>query len=348
MTDRPHLLGMLPQDLAEYLRGRGVAIRDAESRRIQGHVVTRGLEGFPTGVPVPRKVEQAVDALIDREPLEVLERAHDPVDGFEKYLFRSPDGALSEAVRIPLHKEDRYSICLSSQVGCGMGCQFCATGRLGFTRNLRAWEIVSAFQIVRQETPGRVTGAVFQGQGEPLLNEAEVLQAARVLCDPCGCSIRATSISISTVGIVPAIRRYTEARLPYRLIVSLTSTDDERRAQLMPGAGHWTVAELADALRERKGRSRGRITVAWVMLGGVNHDASEVEGLRRLMGDLPLRINLIDVNDIRPDGFRQATADELQAFRDELQVLGVPVVRRYSGGTATHAACGMLASKRTT
>jgi 23S rRNA (adenine2503-C2)-methyltransferase len=344
--ERPHLFGLLPGQLAAELRARGVEVRDAEARRILAHVIGRGRSGFPTKSPVPRRVERAVDEHLGRAPLELLETVPDPTDGFVRYLFRSPDGALSEAVRIPLAAEDRVSVCLSSQVGCAMGCAFCATGRLGFARNLAAWEMVSAFCAVRDDTPGRVTGAVFMGQGEPLLNMEPVIQAARVLSDPCGGSIRAEGITVSTAGIVPAIRRYTAAGHRYRLAISLTSTDPARREALLPGVSRWPIEELADAIRDHAETTGDRVTVAWVVLGGVNTGDDEIEGLRRLFDGVHLRFDLIDVNDPRPDGYRRATESELADFRDRLRTLGVPVVRRYSGGLEAHAACGMLAARR--
>jgi 23S rRNA (adenine2503-C2)-methyltransferase len=206
--------------------------------------------------------------------------------------------------------------------------------------------MVAAFLAVRNEAPGRVTGAVFQGQGEPLANYDEVMRAARVLKDPCGGQVTAAAITISTVGLVPQIRRYTAERQPYRLIVSLVSAIPEKRARLLPVAGRGPLADLAAALREHAAAIRGRLTVAWVLISGVNTGADEVAALAALLGDLPLRVNLIDVNDPRPDGFRRASDAERRAFVERLQVLKVPVVRRYSGGVATHAACGMLVAKR--
>jgi len=344
--DRPHLFGLLPDQLATKLRARGVAVRDAEARRILAHVIGAGRPGFPTKSPVPKAVARAVGQHMGRAPLELLETVPDPDDGFVRYLFRSPDGALSEAVRIPLAREGRFSVCLSSQVGCAMGCAFCATGRLGFQRNLAAWEMVSAFCTVRDQAPGRVTGAVFMGQGEPLLNPDQVIHAARVLSDPCGGRVRAEGITVSTVGIVPAIRRYTAAGHRYRLAISLTSTVPTRRDALLPGVARWSLKELADAVRAHASATGDRVTVAWVVLGGVNTGEDEVEGLRRLFDGVHLRFDLIDVNDPRPDGFRRATDAELARFRDRLRTLGFPVVRRYSGGIHAHAACGMLAARR--
>lgn len=346
VTPHPHIFGMLPADLASFLRERGIEIRDDESRRILAHSITRGRSGFPVERPVPKRVETAIDALVDRRPIEILERATDPADGFVKYLFRLHDGALAEAVRIPLEKRDRFSVCLSSQAGCAMGCLFCATGRMGLTRHLEAWEIVAQFVAVRDEAPGRVSGAVFQGQGEPLHNFAAVSQAARVLSHSCGGAISGSAITISTVGLVPGILKLAADPPPWRLIVSFTSAIDEKRRALIPTGGAWSVEEIAEAVRTYQRAVGGRVTIAWVLLGGINHGPDEVEALARLFDGVPLRVNLIDVNDARQGGFRRATDAEREAFRDVLQVLGAPVVRRYSGGVAKHAACGMLASTR--
>ena len=343
-----HLFGLLPDDLAAHLRAHGVEIRDAEARRVIAHVVAHGRDGYPRSRPVPKRVERAVEALCDRRPLEIVERVTDPSDGFVKYLFRLHDGAVAEAVRIPLEKEGRFTVCLSSQAGCAMCCDFCATGRLGLTRSLEAWEIVGQFLAVRADAPGAVTGAVtgavFQGQGEPLHNYDNVMRAAEILAHPCGGRIAAEGITISTVGLVPQMRRFARERRPYRLIVSLTSAIDERRRALVPVAAGWPVAELAEAIRDVQRASGSRVTVAWVVLGGINTGADEVEALRTLFAGVPLRLNLIDVNDARPDGYRRATPAELESFRDALRTLEVPVVRRYSGGAAKHAACGMLAN----
>lgn len=342
-SPRRHLFGFLPEELAQFLREQGAAVRDGETRRVIAHAIAKGRAGYPESRPVPRAIQTLMDSCLDRGSLEIVERATDPADGFVKYLFRLGDGALIEAVRIPLEKKDSFTICLSSQAGCAMGCTFCATGRLGLSRNLEAWEIVAQFVAVRDEAPGVVTGAVFQGQGEPLQNYSNVMQAARILSHPCGGRISAGAITISTVGLVPAIRRMAQERLPYRLIISLTSAIDERRSQLLPSASRWNVSELIDAVRLYQQSVGGRVTIAWVVLGGINTGPDEVAALRELLAGIPLRLNLIDVNDARPDGFRRATSDELDAFRTGLKTLDVPVVRRYSGGVARHAACGMLA-----
>ena len=343
---RPHLLGQLPADLVEHLRRSGTGLSDAEARRLLAQTFD------PPTAPPPKqplsKLKQAAVARdFDSHRLELLERIENPSDGFVKYLFRSPDGALSEAVRIPLEKPGRFSVCLSSQVGCAMQCAFCATGRLGLTRNLETWEMISAFLTVRDQAKGRIVGALFQGQGEPLQNYENVIRAARLLSHPCGGRVSGRSITISTVGLVPQIRRFAAERHPYRLIISLTSAIAERRQRLLPVAGRVPLEELAAAVREYwSGAKHGRLTLAMVLLGGVNTDAAEVEQIQRLFGAMDLRINLIDVNDARPGGFAPASDAERRAFMDALQILKAPIVRRYSGGAETHAACGMLAAAR--
>jgi len=276
--------------------------------------------------------------VVEREPAE---------GGAVRYLFQSHDGVLFEAVLIPLEAEARFTACLSSQAGCAMACAFCATGRMGLGRHLQAWEMVGAWTTLRDEAAGRLRGAVFMGQGEPFHNYDAVIRAAAVLCDPCGGRIAAEAITISTVGLVPQLHRYAEEGHRYRLAVSLTSAVQARREELLPVAARWPLEALRTAIAACAASTQKRITVAWVVLGGVNTGDDEIEALAQF-ADLPIRLDLIDVNDARSDGYRRATNDELERFRDGLSGLGVPIVRRYSIGREQHAACGMLASRRAT
>lgn len=324
----------------------GVRLREGEARRLMAHVIAGGRDDLDLSRPPPKAVLRAVEEELDRSSPEIVERSEDPADGFVKYLFRGFDGSLFEAVRIPLHVPGRFSVCLSSQVGCAMRCDFCATGRMGLERKLFAWEMVAAWRAVRAEAPGRISGAVFMGQGEPLDNYEEVIRAASILSHPCGGRISADAISISTVGLVQKIRRYTREGHKFRLIFSLTSALRERRRRLLPLAGRVDLDALVEAIREHGASRRTRVTIAWVLLGGVNHDQAEIDALGRLFEGVPIRLNLIDVNDPREGGYRRATFEERNRFMDDLQVLGVPIVSRYSGGKEKRAACGMLSSAR--
>lgn len=275
--------------------------------------------------------------------LAVADRRRSGVDPFMKYLFRAGDGHTFEAVRIPLERP-RWSICVSSQVGCALACAFCETGRLGFARNLEPWEMVEQVLTIRRESRERpVTGVVFQGQGEPFQNYDNVIRAAEILRDPCGAQIRGDRITISTVGIVPMIERYTDEGHPYRLILSLTSAFAEKRAVLLPLARRFDVAELAAAMRRHAAACGGPVNLAWVLMGGVNSDPAEARELGLLFKGVAVRLSVIDVND--PTGqFRRADAGERGRFFSALAENGIGFVRRYSGGPDIHAACGMLAS----
>jgi 23S rRNA (adenine2503-C2)-methyltransferase len=226
-----------------------------------------------------------------------------------------------------------------------MGCEFCATGAMGFRRDLAAWEIVDQVLKIQADSPLPVRGVVFMGMGEPLLNYDRVIQAARILSEPCGVAIAGKAITISTVGIVPGIRRFTAERQPYRLVVSLVSADPEQRRALMPVEGIYPTGELVEALREYHQVTGRRAILAWIMIAGVNTREADARQLADLTRGLPIKLDLIDVND--PTGrFQPPSAAELNAFRDALhEHLAMPVGRRYSGGRDVHAACGMLAGR---
>jgi len=266
-------------------------------------------------------------------------------DGFVKYLFSSPLGGRFEAVRIPIFDE-KYVVCVSSQVGCALGCTFCATGKLGFQRNLSSWEIVEQVQQVRAEADRPVRGVVFMGMGEPLLNFEQTSRAARVMSHPAGLSIAAKSITFSTAGWVPGIRRYLREKLPYRLAFSITSAIAEKRAQVMPVEATHPLPELISAIRDYASQRKERAMLAYVAIKGFNTGREDALALAEAFRGIPLKLDLIDVTD--PSGRYQPPDDaELSAFRDHLQVLGAPIARRYSGGKEIGAACGTLeASQR--
>lgn len=331
-------------DLHERLAPLGVTPRLA--RQIQAAAVRRSQlpEADTTVSPA---ILRSVRAASVMPTLTCLGRLVSPTDGFVKYLFRGHGPEPFEAVSIPLlHRagDPKYVVCVSSQVGCAMGCAFCATGRLGLARNLEAWEMVEQVAHIRRDASHPVRGVVFMGMGEPFMNYDAVMRAARIISEPCGLAIAGKAITISTVGIVPAIRRFTAEGHPYRLLVSLTSADPARRRQLMPVEETHPTAELFAALRAYQKASGRRVTLAWTMIAGFNTRAEDARQLAALLGTLPARLDLIDVND--PSGrFQPPATAERNAFRDALRAYAaIPVARRYSGGADIHAACGMLAA----
>jgi 23S rRNA (adenine2503-C2)-methyltransferase len=217
---------------------------------------------------------------------------------------------------------------------------------MGFRRNLAAWEIVDQVLKIQADSPHPIRGVVFMGMGEPLLNYDQVIQSARILSEPCGVAIAGKAITISTVGIVPAIRRFTAERHTYRLVFSLTSADPIQRRELLPVEKAYPTAELMEAIREYHATTGRRVILAWTMISGLNTREEDAQRLADLTRGLPIQLDLIDVND--PTGrFRPPSREELHAFRDALTAkLAQPVARRYSGGQDIHAACGMLAGRR--
>jgi 23S rRNA (adenine2503-C2)-methyltransferase len=317
-------------------------------RRLLSAIVSRGIHDpgiWKNDLQIPCRLIRAIGSL-PRLALEVTVLS--PLDQFQKLRFRTHDDLAVETVLIPLLKPGAVSVCLSSQVGCAMGCQFCATARMPRRRSLETWEIIDQFiqarDLARAEGR-RVTGIVFMGMGEPFLNYDRVMAAASILHCPWGASIAAKAITISTVGLVREIDRFTEEGHKYRLIISLGAATDPKRARLVPLAARTPVAELMASARRHALARRDRVTLAYVCISGENISEDDARALGALIGDTPVRVDLIEVTD--PTGrFLPPSADELRAFRDALsRHVGQPIVRRYSGGKDIQAACGTLAGE---
>jgi 23S rRNA (adenine2503-C2)-methyltransferase len=229
-----------------------------------------------------------------------------------------------------------------------MGCVFCATARMPERRSLATWEIIDQWVQARdlaRSQGRRVTGVVFMGMGEPFLAYDHVLRAAELLRCPYGGQVAARAITISTVGLVPAIDRFTSEGHKYRLAISLGAATDQKRARLVPVAARWPVADVMAAARRHALARNDRVMLAYVCIAGENVGDGDARALGMLIGDTPVRLDLIDVTDAT-GRFQPPTAGELAAFRDALtRYVGQPVVRRYSGGADIQAACGTLAGE---
>jgi 23S rRNA (adenine2503-C2)-methyltransferase len=299
----------------------------------------RTLEEVGFAPQVPRAVREALLRDGRLLALRVVERRR-AADGFVKYLFESPLGGRVEAVRIPLF-DHKHVVCISSQVGCALACDFCMTGKMGFRRNLETWEMVDQVLAIRAEADRPVRGVVFMGMGEPLLNYAEAIRAAEIIRHPAGLAISGKAITLSTAGHVPGIRRYVREGHPYRMTFSITSAIPEKRARLMPVERTHPLPELVEAIREYAEVRRERAMLAYVAIRGVNTGREDAEALLHAFRGIPIKLDLIEVTD--PTGrYLPPTADELARFRDELQILRAPIARRYSGGKEIGAACGTL------
>ncbi len=264
-----------------------------------------------------------------------------------KFLISLPDGALVESVLIP--SEERMTACISAQVGCPFHCSFCATGQMGFKRNLFAFEMTDQVFALHREALSRygrgLTNIVFMGMGEPLLNLDNVFDAIGTMTEKnYGFSIGEKRISISTVGLVPGILRIAESGLRTKLAVSLHSADQQKREQLMPVAAEYPLEELGRAISTYTGKTGQPVTLVYMLLEGINDTPEDGRKLARYAKRLLCKINLIDYNPIVNFRFKPAYSDSKNAFVRQLLDAGLHVTVRKSQGAAINAACGQLAT----
>lgn len=346
------LQGLSPRSLERHFP----ELTAAESRRVAAAVVRLGARALAE--PLVQVRRTAMAALRERghvPQLSLLTELASQVDPFIKYLFAGPDGAQFESVRIPLAHAGRYSVCVSSQVGCALACTFCATGRLGLRRNLAAWEIVEQVRTIRERLPpgGRVHGVVFQGMGEPLANLDQVLAAIAVLSDPSSLAIDARAITVCTSGLPAGIRRLAQEAPRVRLGLSIASARPDVRRSLMPIDGAHPLPVVLTAAAEHARVTGLAPMFAVTLLRGRNDGEADADALATLVHDFTAeagvrpRLTLIAYNPISADDdpfARTAEADEA-IFRDRLAARGVFTHRRYSGGGDVAAACGQLAAR---
>jgi 23S rRNA (adenine2503-C2)-methyltransferase len=328
-----------------------------EARRIVGAIHRH--DHLPAAVRnVRRTTLDRVRAAGTLPTLTVREVRCSRIDPFVKYSLESRDGEIVETVRIPLERHGRYSVCVSSQAGCGLGCVFCATSRMGLLRNLETWEIVEQVRVVRRglnRVQGqRVHGIVFQGMGEPLANLDNVIESIRVACEPSGLAVDGRAITVCTAGLPAGIRRLAREVPAIRLAISIASPIPAVRGRLMPIDRAFPLEEVLDAAVEHA-RVTGLAPMwSFTLLNGINdssHDARELAALAldftRRSGSRP-RISIVPFNPIDPAGpqsFVRSSHDREEAFRQVLREAGVPSHKRYSGGADILGACGQLAGE---
>lgn len=274
-----------------------------------------------------------------------LVRVYDNPDETRKLLISLHDGAQVEAVLVPM-RHDRYTLCLSSQVGCAMACAFCATGTLGLTRNLSAGEIVAQVRLAQDLVASEartISRLVFMGMGEPLAAYDSLLSAIRIFLDPHGLCLAAKNLTVSTVGLVPrmhALARDTRGRI--QLALSLHAGTDATRAQIIPVAKRWPIAELRQALLDWPLPGSRALMVEVVVLPGINDDDANLDGLAAFMQGLRGVVNLIPFNPFPGSTFRTPTQAETLAMRDGLKERGVLAKVRWPRGRGVSGACGQL------
>ena len=265
-------------------------------------------------------------------------------DGACKLALRLWDSNIVECVLLT-DKEGELTACLSSQVGCAMGCAFCRTGTLKLTRNLESFEIVEQFIHLQNAAPDKISHVVFMGMGEPMANLDAVLEAISFLHDPKGINISHRRITISTCGVASGIDRLSASRVPVRLAVSLVCAVNSKRSALMPVNRTFPLERLRESLVKFQSANSRRFTFEYCMIPTENMDSSDARALEQFCRNLEVIVNLIPFNPCPELPFRSPTKQEIKQFTSELDSLHVPYTIRISRGRSIKGACGQLAAK---
>ncbi|MDE6017007.1 MAG: 23S rRNA (adenine(2503)-C(2))-methyltransferase RlmN [Acetatifactor sp.] len=272
--------------------------------------------------------------------LEAVRVQESKIDGTKKYLFKLSDGNMVESVWMRYRHGN--SVCISSQVGCRMGCRFCASTLDGLERNLLPSEMLDQIYAITKLTGERVSNVVVMGTGEPLDNYENLLKFIRMLTDENGLHISQRNVTVSTCGIVPRMRQLAKERLQITLALSLHAVTDEKRRQLMPIANQYSIGELMEACRYYFEETGRRITFEYSLVGGVNDTDKDAERLGALAAPLGCHVNLIPVNPIKERDFVQSEAARIRAFKDKLEKKQINVTIRREMGRDIDGACGQL------
>jgi 23S rRNA (adenine2503-C2)-methyltransferase len=338
------LLGLTSPDLCEFLES--VGEKPFRGRQIY-HSIYRlrqfRLDHFTNlSLSLRRKLEQ-----LSCITLPAVHTSQLSVDGTRKYLFQLTDGEKIESVLIP--EAARNTLCISTQVGCPMDCQFCLTALVGFARNLTAGEIVGQILYIfcdQLKTNGdsgpKTTNVVLMGMGEPLLNLQNVTKALSLMADPAGMGIPSHRITLSTVGLVPKILELARAPVVPNLAISLSATTDEVRNKLMPVNRKYRIAELISACRQFPLAPRQRITFEYVLIDGVNDSDGDARRLVQLLSGLRAKVNLLPLNPGQTNGMRPSPPNRVLRFQQILTTKSVATYIRTPRGSDIFAACGQL------
>jgi 23S rRNA (adenine2503-C2)-methyltransferase len=321
--------------------------------------LARGVDDPALMTDLPGELRARLSALTAGTSPELI--AHHVADGgrTHKFLLRFADGESIETVLMRYPR--RATVCVSTQAGCAMGCPFCATGQAGLRRQLTAGEIVRQVVVAQRalatgrvgdvelggEGPDHVTNVVYMGMGEPLANLDATVASVRWLHDPQGFGLSARGITVSTVGLVPAIERLAELGLPLTLAVSLHAATDVLRDELVPINRVHPLVELEDAMQDYRARTRRRVTIEWCLIGDVNDDDAQADALARVARRVRAHVNVIPMNPTPGVRWKEPRRERCEAFVARVAAAGVSVTLRDTRGREAEADCGQLLAART-
>ncbi|QGG47982.1 23S rRNA (adenine(2503)-C(2))-methyltransferase RlmN [Heliorestis convoluta] len=351
VSSMPPLRGLLPEEIGSYIQQWGH--KPYRGKQIFTWIQSQAVQRADEMTDLPKGLRQEIE---ERKLLQPLRRKAKQIsrDGTEKYLWELGDGECIETVCMPYERRQsrqRVTLCLSTQVGCPLGCKFCATGQQGFTRNLTAAEILGqvldiTYEKRLEKQDFKVTNIVFMGMGEPMLNYDEVKKAIALLTHPQGQAIGQRRITVSTAGVVPGIERFAEEGWEVNLALSLHTIDPALRSTWMPVNDRYPLKEVLEACKRYWEKTRRRLSVEYALIAGVNDSLEDAQKLAKTFHQWPVHLNIIPVNPVQSSGALRPAKESLQKFTQELQRRGLEAVVREERGTDIDAACGQLRSQK--
>lgn len=338
---RQALSGLSLPELEQFVAAMGLPLFRA--KQLHGWIYSKYARSFDEMTDLSTQLREKLNQ-IARVPL--IEQVHLQVSGdaTRKYLFQLADKKIVESVLMSFQDRPSLSACVSSQVGCAVGCTFCATGYLGFSRNLTSQEIVDQVMSIQRESGQRVANVVYMGQGEPLLNVEEVIKSIKLLVNAVG--IGARHITVSTAGIIPGIERLAQEKLPVTLALSLHAPDTQTREAIVPITKKFPIADLLSALHNYVDATGRRVTLEYVMLAGLTDSPAQAKALSEMVRDLHCNVNLIPFNPTTNDAgvtlYQRPSREAQYRFKEIAERTGKTVTIRLERGTDIDAACGQL------
>lgn len=341
-VEKKNIRNTSPEELADFLCSRGE--KAFRTKQINQWIWQKGVHSFDEMSNLSKPVRELLDSAFYFDSLQA-ERIQTATDGTAKTAWKLHDGLFVESVLIP--GKNKFTVCVSSQVGCQLGCRFCATGTLGFKRNLTAGEIfdqVVFAQKAAEEKGSALSNIVFMGMGEPLLNYSNVLTAIKHITDENGLAMSPYRITVSTAGIPEKIRQLADDEVRFNLAISLHAANPDTRSQLMPVNQAYPLDKLAESLKYFVEKTSTRPTFEYLLLNGLNDSVEDARMLAAYCKQFPVKINIIEYNNVEGSAFRHTPDKQRDAFIHFLESRNMIVNVRRSKGKDIDAACGQLAN----
>jgi 23S rRNA (adenine2503-C2)-methyltransferase len=354
---KENIKGMALEELRVFVESLGE--KKYRAAQLFAWLYAKGAQSFDEMTDISLEFRTVLGHAARLDNLALVRKSVSSADGTTKFLFRMHDGLLIESVLIPPEQdspaaERRLTLCLSTQVGCPLDCKFCATGTMGFLRNLTAGEIIDQVIHAQRDASRRITNLVYMGMGEPMLNFDEVMKSVDILSDDRSLNIGARHITISTAGYADRIRQMADENRKVKLALSLHTLDNDKRTQLMPITKKFSVNDLIEALEYYYRKTRRRPTFEYILFDGFNDTKEDIARFVKLSKRIPCKVNIIPFHSIAFTGVAGFAATlkptpraRLEQFAQALREANVTVMVRSSSGEDIEAACGQLAVEET-